>query len=371
MPLMAYFAYKSNTFLFLLFLFINWFIDFIDGTVAKMLNQLSKLGYYLDTYLDLVYFVFLGISLYFLFPELLDRYTYPILFIILITLISRSIAFFKKSAKDGLHLWSGKMAVNFLFLFVLTSVISKRPQYLLMDTVIVLDIMYIFEEMIIFLKIKKIDVHKTITYLQFVRYEKHTLYDEIKKIPNMITLIRFFLIPYLLYFAYVKNIAWFSILFYIAFLSDQFDGIIARRLNQCSKLGSLLDKTLDDMYFFVALISLYFFDVTRLLEFKYHLIWIFLIFFVVKYLGKKKTKGKFDIHLYSGKFFQRYFYITMPFIIGYYNYSLLFTILIILGTIAGIEEIVIYSDKKRLSPDTKSYLDKRYNPFYYFFKYWP
>ena len=72
--------------------------------------------------------------------------------------------------------------------------------------------------------------------------------NKIYTIPNIITFIRIFLIPIILYLLFSENpnivlIAGF--LFIISSVSDYFDGYLARTLNQSSKLGTLLDPIAD------------------------------------------------------------------------------------------------------------------------------
>jgi cardiolipin synthase len=64
-------------------------------------------------------------------------------------------------------------------------------------------------------------------------------------IPNALTLLRLLLIPVFLFASFH---AWFLtafILFVTAALTDIFDGMIARRLNQRSRIGAILDPVAD------------------------------------------------------------------------------------------------------------------------------
>lgn len=64
-------------------------------------------------------------------------------------------------------------------------------------------------------------------------------------IPNVITIGRTFLIPVILYLLVVRDHAAAFVLFAIAAVGDFVDGFIARRFNQRSRLGALLDPTAD------------------------------------------------------------------------------------------------------------------------------
>ncbi|MDA1283995.1 MAG: CDP-diacylglycerol--glycerol-3-phosphate 3-phosphatidyltransferase [Proteobacteria bacterium] len=69
-------------------------------------------------------------------------------------------------------------------------------------------------------------------------------------IPNIITFIRIFLIPLILYLLFSddsKIVLLAGFLFIISSISDFFDGYLARTLNQTSKLGILLDPIADKL----------------------------------------------------------------------------------------------------------------------------
>ena len=73
---------------------------------------------------------------------------------------------------------------------------------------------------------------------------------KIYTIPNIITLIRIFLIPIILYLLFSENpniVLIAGLLFIVSSVSDYFDGYLARTLNQSSKLGTLLDPIADKL----------------------------------------------------------------------------------------------------------------------------
>ncbi|MCH8003267.1 MAG: CDP-diacylglycerol--glycerol-3-phosphate 3-phosphatidyltransferase [Nanoarchaeota archaeon] len=70
------------------------------------------------------------------------------------------------------------------------------------------------------------------------------------KIPNLLTLIRFFLIPTIAFLLYSDNpnyILLSTIFFIIASLTDWADGFIARHHNQKSAFGTFFDPLIDKM----------------------------------------------------------------------------------------------------------------------------
>lgn len=76
-------------------------------------------------------------------------------------------------------------------------------------------------------------------------------------IPNTLTLLRIVLIPVFVLVFYLP-ISWSNevacIIFVVAAVTDIFDGYLARRLNQLSKLGAFLDPVADKLMVAVALV---------------------------------------------------------------------------------------------------------------------
>ncbi len=79
-------------------------------------------------------------------------------------------------------------------------------------------------------------------------------------IPNILTLFRIALIPVFVVAFYWTEIGWNNVLttgiFFIAGISDWFDGYLARKLNQQSAFGAFLDPVADKLMVATALILL-------------------------------------------------------------------------------------------------------------------
>ena len=67
----------------------------------------------------------------------------------------------------------------------------------------------------------------------------------ILNVPNTLTLLRLLLIPVFLFASFRGMFLTALILFVTAALTDIFDGLIARRLNQRSRIGAILDPAAD------------------------------------------------------------------------------------------------------------------------------
>lgn len=76
-------------------------------------------------------------------------------------------------------------------------------------------------------------------------------------IPNVISFARLLGIPFIIYFGLyeINDVAAFGI-FAIASITDWLDGFLARKLNQFSKLGALLDPIADRLYIAAAVFVL-------------------------------------------------------------------------------------------------------------------
>ena len=64
-------------------------------------------------------------------------------------------------------------------------------------------------------------------------------------VPNLITYVRFLLVPPFIYFFLKENYIAAGIMIGLSGLSDCFDGFFARRLNQVTSLGKILDPIAD------------------------------------------------------------------------------------------------------------------------------
>ncbi len=79
-------------------------------------------------------------------------------------------------------------------------------------------------------------------------------------LPNKLTLIRIFLVPFLMVFLLISNSRSFhyiaALIFITAIITDWLDGHIARSTSQVTTLGKLLDPIADKLLISAALISL-------------------------------------------------------------------------------------------------------------------
>jgi CDP-diacylglycerol--glycerol-3-phosphate 3-phosphatidyltransferase len=96
--------------------------------------------------------------------------------------------------------------------------------------------------------------------------QRETLSNEIWNLPNALTLFRIFLVPFLVVVLLTKFTGREFVgmaIFLLAAITDFFDGWLARRRNQTTRLGALLDPIADKLLMSAAFISLVEMDPTH------------------------------------------------------------------------------------------------------------
>jgi cardiolipin synthase (CMP-forming) len=80
--------------------------------------------------------------------------------------------------------------------------------------------------------------------------------DKILTIPNLLSFLRMALIPVFASLLFYGRYEWALFVFFFAGVSDGFDGYIARRFNQSSSLGTIIDPIADKLLMTTAFIIL-------------------------------------------------------------------------------------------------------------------
>jgi len=80
--------------------------------------------------------------------------------------------------------------------------------------------------------------------------------QELRSIPNMLSVLRLFMVPVFLILLLNGQFIAALIVLMVASATDWLDGQIARRFNQVTRLGQLLDPAADRLFIFAALIGL-------------------------------------------------------------------------------------------------------------------
>ncbi|MFD1507666.1 CDP-alcohol phosphatidyltransferase family protein [Georgenia yuyongxinii] len=83
-----------------------------------------------------------------------------------------------------------------------------------------------------------------------------TASERVLTLPNAISFARLLLVPVFGVLIFTERDVAALVVLVVAGASDWFDGVIARRFNQMSRLGQLLDPAADRLYIFVTLVGL-------------------------------------------------------------------------------------------------------------------
>lgn len=115
----------------------------------------------------------------------------------------------------------------------------------------------------------------------------------LKHVPNILTIIRFLLIPFIVIYIFTGNFILAFIFFTISGLTDIADGFIARKFNLVSNFGKLMDPLADKLTQISTLTSLVMTDIIP--------IWILIIVLLKEFImivGASFLYGK-DVVVYS------------------------------------------------------------------------
>jgi len=130
----------------------------------------------------------------------------------------------------------------------------------------------------------------------------------LKHIPNILTMLRFLLIPVIIFYIFTGNYILAFVFFTFSGLTDIADGFIARKFNLISNFGKLMDPLADKLTQIATLASLVFTNIIP--------VWILLIVLLKEFImicGASFLYGK-DVVVYSkwyGKLATVLFYIAI------------------------------------------------------------
>lgn len=205
--------------------------------------------------------------------------------------------------------------------------------------------------------------------------EKKTsyLFTNVWTVPNLLSFIRILIVPLFAVLFYKGQLIWAVVVLAISGLSDFFDGKIARRFNQVSELGKILDPIADKLTQATIAIMLFitFFNAeNRTL----HLFaWVFLLFILkemVMLIGGAIMIG-FGIHPGAAEIFGKVatmaFYLVMISIIGFGPevgaFRNIFTIPdTVMMVLVVISVILTFTAFISYMPETRRQVKERFSP---------
>jgi cardiolipin synthase len=80
--------------------------------------------------------------------------------------------------------------------------------------------------------------------------------DRVVTLPNALSALRLALVPVFFWLVLTHRDGWALVVLFVSGWTDYFDGVLARRFNQVSRLGQLLDPAADRLYILATLVGL-------------------------------------------------------------------------------------------------------------------
>lgn len=172
-------------------------------------------------------------------------------------------------------------------------------------------------------------------------------------VPNALSILRLIGVPFLFILITFENVLWFTGLYIILGLTDYFDGLLARRWNQVTEFGSMLDSIADLAYY----ISTAYFLVVLFPEYFYpnisYLYLVFSLLAVTLLISKFKLGKVLILHTHLSRLSG--VLVFFAFIASFYADTTLFIrFIILLYSISFIESIAIFIKYGLVDPDTRS-----------------
>lgn len=177
--------------------------------------------------------------------------------------------------------------------------------------------------------------------------------ENIYTVPNLLSLYRLLVFPYILYLVYTGQEQLFAVFLCISLVTDILDGLIARVFKLTTQLGARLDSIADLGTYILAVYGIIIFkwqDIESVLFLAYIFFFVFILGYVISLLKFRKLPS---LHLYSAKvagYLQGIFFFTL-FSTGYHSW--IFYVAILWGILALTEEIIILVLLKELASDVK------------------
>ncbi len=191
----------------------------------------------------------------------------------------------------------------------------------------------------------------------------NTTLNQLKTIPNLLSLSRLVLMPAMLIPSFYVNDDHqarmvFLGMFILIGVTDKLDGTIARYLNQTSHLGAKLDTMADMVFYPLIALWLYRFS-PQVVEGWWYLVYVLMaLFFIKMVLGKQKFGEIPVFHTIGGKTFAASLYFFMIIAILYPDLaSQVFPVLCVIGYFNQIEEMYIFITRDSVDENIRSVFD--------------
>jgi CDP-diacylglycerol--glycerol-3-phosphate 3-phosphatidyltransferase len=110
-PVLIYYAVTQQPDWYIGMLIFTVFTDVLDGFLARVLNQITKMGSHLDSWGDFVIYNTMAICAWILWPEIIQREKIAFIIIVLSFILPAVIGYIKFHRFTSYHTWAVKLAV--------------------------------------------------------------------------------------------------------------------------------------------------------------------------------------------------------------------------------------------------------------------
>ena len=173
-------------------------------------------------------------------------------------------------------------------------------------------------------------------------------------IPNSLSLSRLIFLPLLYFFLWREQLLLFFITFTVLGSTDFLDGYLARKWNQVSQLGKMLD-TVADMFFYISVAYfLYYLYPQAILSNRYFLISAFSVYALSFLIPLVLYKKMYTLHtrILRSNAVLVFFMMLLSFML---NTTVLLSIILVIFVIGFLEQILIFIRFGAVDQDTSSY----------------
>ncbi len=110
-PVLLHIAWRGDQEGFLAVLILAFFLDLVDGPIARLTGQVTELGPKLDSWADFSIYMALPIGAWWLWPEIIIRESVFVALTIISIIIPALVGFIKFRQSTSYHTWLTKFAV--------------------------------------------------------------------------------------------------------------------------------------------------------------------------------------------------------------------------------------------------------------------
>jgi CDP-diacylglycerol--glycerol-3-phosphate 3-phosphatidyltransferase len=109
-PFLLWLAWHDYAIAFMVLLAITFLSDLLDGLVARLTNQVSQFGAILDSWADVITYLTIALSCWWLWPEIVNRELLYVGLIVASFLLPAAMGIYKFGCFTSYHTWAVKIA---------------------------------------------------------------------------------------------------------------------------------------------------------------------------------------------------------------------------------------------------------------------